>query len=820
MASSRWWRGAGPLLLAGALVLGACSEGQDDAGLPNQPPVIHLSSGPVEGEPNANYRVHFYWNGHDPDGRVDRYQFLITDDEVTGSLIIDEDVDARLAALGYVWQDVWAHDSIFAVTADSIPDAADPDDAQYLYGDRFLFRAQHTFFIRAIDEQGLPSRLPQHRSFTATNIAPEVKIVFPLDLGGVGGYDGLPPDIFFRWTGNDSVGDGSVIVPDSTRFALLRRGDLGIVNQPGGRLLAFPDSVWSPWRHWDAVDSLNPNLGGRQALVENLTPTSQGGGEGYFLFFVQAKDEAGAITSHYEDGKNLRKLRILDGLQPRMVIRERSLGTNFAGHDQVWDYSIAAEQPLQLSWSATAAEYGSEITGYRFGWDILDPTNDEEWSGWSLANTASQASFPSGSHSFTLEARDYSGRVTRVQYRFLVIPFTMDYELLLVDDYDNTPVADPYQGWWLGQPFTWGTFPHDDAQQLAWWESLLNDYPDYMPGRDFFRVTVIDKQPYISVLASYKRVIWEVREPEPGGSGLARVAAMVDPYSVQGAVPYDYLSAFLDGGGRLLLCGAHPVTAMLPLPSQMQTEAYQRKLPIAFLKHMGLSGGTASESVAAVQRFLPWRQFGIDAVAKAADPNPRLFPGANADLRTPRTFWGLTGIGYLGGEQAEFPITTGWTPGDTLRFRPQVYAWFAAAGPIFNDPDDWEDPSGAAHVEFGIAEGEIYNWDRFAAAYTPPLHLRSEQYRPFLGYLPADSTTRWGAAPTPVHPYLRGDGLHYNEAYYSLGPGRQHLIGLVAMRHPETPSVLLGFTPYFLAEADARGLLDHILVDIFRMERP
>ncbi|MBM4116482.1 hypothetical protein FJ251_01890 [bacterium] len=816
----RRWRSVEPLLLAVAIALAGCSAEYDDVPLANRAPIIHLSSGPLEGEPDANYRVHFYWNGHDPDGRVDRYQFLITDDEITGSLLIDEDIYARLAALGYEWQDVWAHDSIFSVTADSIPDpASNPADSIYLYGDRFLFRAQHTFFIRAVDEAGLWSRLPEHRSFTATNIAPEVKIVFPLDLGGVGGYDGLPPDIFFRWTGNDSVGNGTVIEPDSTRFALLLRGDLGLNNQQSGLLLEFPPALWSPWRHWNEVDSLNPAIGGRQALVEDLTPVSQGGNAGYYLFFVQAKDEAGAITSHFQDGKNLRKLRIVGSLQPRLVIREASLGTNVSSHDMTWDYSIAADQPLNLTWSASAGEYGSEITGYRYGWDILDVSNDEEWSSWSLGNTATAASFPSGTHSFTLEARDYSGRATRIVYRFVVVPFTMDYDLLLVDDYDNTPVANPYQGWPLGPPFTWGTFPHDNAQQLAWWEAILGEYPDFVVGRDFFRVTIVDRAPYIQVLAAYRRVIWEVREGEPGASGLARIAAMIDPYTVQGAVPFDYVSAFLERGGQLLLCGVYPVFAMLPLPSQMQTGNYERKSPLAFLKHLGYSGGSVNESTAAVQRFLPWRHLGLDAVTKAVDPNPRYYPGANVDLRNTRTFWGLTGLGYAGEEQADYPISTGWVPPDTLRFRPEVYAWFAAAGPIFNNPDDWEDPSGANHVEFGIGEGEIYNWERFAAAYEPPLVLRSGQYRRLLNYIPADSTTRWGTAPSASHPFLRSDGTHYNEAHYSLGPNRPQMNGLVSVVHPETPSVVLGFTPYFLAPADARGLFDHILVDIFHLTK-
>ena len=807
-----------PILVI-VLAMTACDTEVGGEGLPNQAPRVYLSSGPLHGSPDTNYKVHFYWNGYDPDGRIDRFQYLVTDDEVTGSLLIDDGIYETLAQLGYEWSDVYAHDSIFKVTADSIPDpGVDPADSLYLYGDRFLFRAQHTFFIRAVDEQDLVSELPKHRSFTSTTIAPEVKITYPADLGGVGGYDPLPPDVFFHWSGNDSVGDGTIIEPDSTRFALLRRGEHGLDTQTGGLLLDFPAEIWSIWRHWDAVDSLDADLGGRMALIEGLTPSSSGQGEGRYLFLVQAKDEAGAITSHYADGRNLRKMRIVSSLQPYVVIREQSLGTNFARNDQTYNYSVAEDQPIELSWSATAEEYGSEITGYRFGWDILDTSNDEEWSSWGLSNTSAQASFSSGSHSFYMEARDFSGTSTRLVFHFLVIPFSMDYEMLFVDDYDNGPVADPNQGWPDGAVYTWGTFPHDQDQHMDWWWDILTGYDGFIRQRDFFRVNIVNKKPYIDVLGQYRRVLWEVRESEPNESGLGRVAGFVDPYTQPTTVPYDYLGAFLERGGQALVCGTLPVFAMLPTPGLMGDNSYERKGPMALLKSLGYSQGDHNESTAAVQRFLPWRHFGVDAVAKGVDSNPRYFPGANSDLKNTRTFWGMVAAGYVGGEQAEFPISTGWTPPDTLRFRPEVYDWFADAGPIFNDPDDYHDPDGTEYLHFGLVDAEIYNWDYFAHAFTPSLDYREHMYRPLLSYIPADSTTRWGLSPTSSHPFLRPNGVHYDELSYSMGGGHQ-LIGVVGMRYPESPSVLIGMVPYYLEHEAAQGLFDHILVDLFGMVR-
>jgi hypothetical protein len=39
------------------------------------------------------------------------------------------------------------------------------------------------------------------------------------------------------------------------------------------------------------------------------------------------------------------------------------------------------------------------------------------------------------------------------------------------------------------------------------------------------------------------------------------------------------------------------------------------------------------------------------------------------------------------------------------------------------------------------------------------------------------------------------------------------------MEKPDSPSVLIGFPPYFLAPDEAQGFIDHILIDVFRMSK-
>jgi hypothetical protein len=168
---------------------------------------------------------------------------------------------------------------------------------------------------------------------------------------------------------------------------------IGLDEQTYGRMLSFPTRSGRLAAGRTSIP--NPNIGGKRALMTGLTPSTQGGGAE--LPVLQA------ITrprfSHFEDGKNL-QAKIVSTLAPRdgERARRRVSGNNKRAT------SPSQNQPLELTWSASAADYGGEITGYRYGWDILDSANDEEWSSWSTANTSAQAGFVSASHSFWLGA--------------------------------------------------------------------------------------------------------------------------------------------------------------------------------------------------------------------------------------------------------------------------------------------------------------------------------------------------------------------------------------------------------------------------------
>jgi hypothetical protein len=822
------------IILLLLLVLGiACDQDIGGDRHANKAPEINLSSAPANGDPDVNYRVHLYWNGYDPDGRVDHFEFMVTDDDTTGALIIDEELYGYLENNfpQYTWTSTFAHDSTFMVSADGIPDSLNPDDDLYFYGendttDFFYFRKQHTMFIRAVDEFGLVSVVPEYRSFTATTIAPEVAINHPADVGTTGGWDDLPPDIFFVWEGRDSVGDGTIIDPDSTRWILLNQGEAGIDNQSGGSLLGMdlPDGAsWSAWLAWNDTLPTNENMTGQRTLIEGLTSSAQPG-QGYYMFFVQAKDEAGAITTHYRDGVSLKKMRVVMDKHPRLAIQERSLGNRVTSFNRTYDFMIAEDQPLNFTWRADADDYGSRITGYRYAWDLINEENDDEWSNWSESNRSASRSFSSAEHTLDIEARDYSGMVTRVTFELSVQPFSMENELLFIDDYDNGPSENFTYSWQgnIDNPYGqlyFGNYWHTDDHMRTFWRQILSEYGDYLPGRDFLQVTTIADIPDLARVVTYKRLIWEIKEATQIDSGLARVARFVDIYGNVNQIPYDYLSAFMNKGGQVLLCGAVPIYSMLPQSTEVGDDEYVRRTPMVFTKFLSYSPPASSdESATAVRNFLPYKQFGIDIVTRPADPEPlETFPHAGDDFSTFPTFWGCTGFRWAGEEPDSLASSSPMAPDslDTMSFADSVYVWFDDAGEWMNG-----DMGYPGRIEFGLNTVEVYNWNWAGKQFSPEVEFREDKYIPLMYYTPADQATRWGTDPTSQHIFTTTDGLNYDETrYVDLADTlHNHVVAVIGMEHPESPNVLLGFVPYFLEYETANWLIDHILVDIFKMQ--
>jgi hypothetical protein len=794
-----------------ALVATACSKGDDPGSPANRPPTVELTAGPVEGEPDQYYRVHFEWSGQDPDGEILRFEYLMSNDEITGPLIVDENIYDRLAALGYEWTATENFGGDFVVAADQAPDLAEPADSIYVQEEAYLFHAQHSFFVRAVDEEGAVSAMPAHRGFTATSLSPRVLIGSPQDTGPVGGWDDLSALTLFRWQGVTSGDPADYIAPDSSRFALFARADLPAVDEQG-LLLELPDSAWSPWRHWEAGESEDP-VGGTHARIGPLAP-HVGGEAGQYLFFVQAKDAAGAVTSHFIDGKNLRRFKVRDTLSPRLSLTEQNFGSAYFYTGQnSWNLTVFEGFLFRLNWVGSADHYGGEIDGYRFAWNLPDSGGESSWTQWSLDHGLVEAELSLGTHRFHLECRDLAGNVNRVDTHIHVIPLSMDYPLAFIDDYDNGATENPAYGWPEGWSLSWRTYTHSNADMEDWWNAVLADYTDYLPARDHFRVGVQEEIPPMAFLGNYRRVIWEVKEGTGGRTALGKMARFRNP-NFPG--PLDYISLWFDIGGQMLLCGSLPVKGLLPMANEMGDENYERKLPMMFEKALVFGGHDTEEEQAARDRFLPKRWFGVESVTQPVDQTPKHYDGVTGrDMVTYPTHWGMVGAGFTGASTSAFGNSTGWTPPDSLRFSPEVYEWLAEIGPIFNDPDD-----GCAGASFyGLDEAEIYNWDWFGTVFSPPVLYDDQAFLPLLSYLPADPTIRWGAEPVEEHCFIDGIGDPYREIDYTLPSVRDHWVGLVGMVRPEAPNVLLGFPPFYLSEEDGRGLIGHVLTDIMGMER-
>jgi hypothetical protein len=133
MTRLRWW-------FAISLVFCACDEqGVECFCDNNQPPAVWLAAGPAEGSTVDN-PVHFYWGGWDADGGINGFEYLLTQNP-GGSLSPPD-------TIGVPWMPLHGNDSTFTAKPDSLN-----------------ISRSFTFFIRAVDNEGLRSRETPHRTF-------------------------------------------------------------------------------------------------------------------------------------------------------------------------------------------------------------------------------------------------------------------------------------------------------------------------------------------------------------------------------------------------------------------------------------------------------------------------------------------------------------------------------------------------------------------------------------------------------------------------------------------------------------------------------
>jgi hypothetical protein len=379
----------------------------------------------------TEFTVHFFWTGSDRDGWIDHFQWRISNNGRDGKVDVTD-------TLGLRWHRTAVTDSVFVVQADldsfSI-DVADPRQDPHSY------RAwqTHTFFLRAVDNDGVGDPTPATVSFTATTLTPIIAIDIPAAQTTTSCVSAARV-LTFGWTGQDP--DAANLEPASVRYLLYEVPGCYTRTQyeRENPLASVPDALWSPWIPYRAAqDSGRIVTLRRQDLLRS------------FFFAVQAKDVAGAVTPTLEWGENVRHVQIADGNRPLLTVSEPFLGTfDFSGPGTIQSFEIVSGQPLQFSWTAGASSYAGIVEAFRYGWEVQDynDSNDPGWAvGWGLGELyrrANPRSFGQGTPNFVVQVRDNSGTVTRAIFQFDVIQVARRDEqrdLLLVQDWPRGNTA-------------------------------------------------------------------------------------------------------------------------------------------------------------------------------------------------------------------------------------------------------------------------------------------------------------------------------------------------------------------------------------------
>ena len=184
----------------------------------------------------ANYRIHLYWDGTDPDGYVAAYHFAW------------DDTVPPYGAPNSPWYMTPKSDSLFKALIDTVGETK-----------------RHTFYVRAVDNEGKLDPTPARIRFDAYTVRPVIEYLYRVD-----GPEDPDPD-------NENYDPG--------------RKDTVLMYTP----VKFvwdgfdPDGLGAPIDYSYRLDS-NPD----SPFTDTTSVTIPSVGSGTHFFYVKAKDETGA----------------------------------------------------------------------------------------------------------------------------------------------------------------------------------------------------------------------------------------------------------------------------------------------------------------------------------------------------------------------------------------------------------------------------------------------------------------------------------------------------------------------------------------------
>ena len=180
----------------------------------------------------------------------------------------------------------------------------------------------------------------------------------------------------------------------------------------------YYEDMWSRWYPYNAANEMGRKviIGDDEELLDQRA----------YVFAVQAMDRRGNVTLVFRKDQNTWRFYVSKSRGPCLYVSEPLLGEfNYYGSGIGTQYAeLAPGIPVNFSWEATADEYGGEIAGYRYGWDIEDISDPNQWAtDFSLDNvSAPEAVFESGIHTFYVQAADTWGNSMTGAIEITIVP--------------------------------------------------------------------------------------------------------------------------------------------------------------------------------------------------------------------------------------------------------------------------------------------------------------------------------------------------------------------------------------------------------------
>ncbi len=578
------------LVAAAAALLAGCSGSDVFTGevKDNQRPTIELTNGPLEGD-TTQYTVHFFWLGEDEDGAIDHYEFCMVEGDPIGFDPAD--------TVG-TWLRTYLTDSVFSVTADDYDRNVEIN--QSLYG---KFQKMHTFFIRAIDDRGSVSATV-YRSFTAFTLAPHIIINYPYAANLQTGAQMLSVISTFKWYGKDPIdAPWNYQEVDSVRYlyAFYYTGLIDGLNRTPGEF----EDLWSDWvwYHAEGDSGKQTTLGDDELLETNRS----------YIFAVQAKDEAGAVSSIFNKKTNVRHFVAMQPTGPVLRINEPFLGTfSFLGVDfRPEQVSVPPGFEMNWTWTGDASSYGGVVQSFRYGWDIADLNDPAEWDVFPspYVTTAGPKTFYSGIHTLYVESADNLGTKTLGTIEVTVIPIVMTRDLLWVDDFPSLDFAQMIYA-----------FP-TESEHDKFWRRICLKVKGFDPVRDIYDVKDNDYYiPPMDLIFKYRNIIWSFSKAiDPEAGSVWNRIVYYTPSGTAGMLNLNFLTYYLAFGGHLWTVGEGHRSASLAAC------LYSNIFPLYIRCEFWGSSSNCNNTTG--ERTMAYRDFCVSALDKVEGLFPKTYLG-------------------------------------------------------------------------------------------------------------------------------------------------------------------------------------------------